>query len=287
MNTGHETTNQANLPSYRKGEFFKALSAAALADLEPLLVPSSYPSDMVLFSETQPSTGIYVVLEGEVKLSINSSDGRRLAFHIAKAGEVLGLSSTLTGGEYEMTADTLYPAEDRAHLAPGSPAVSCASSRCLSDCYPRSEPQFQPGLRAAAHGGLSTSVPERLARLLLVWSDEPGQTTGARRALPPVDDARRDRRIHRRLARDRHAHAEHLQEPSSGGAARMHPHHSQPHGPGKLRARIRLTDFSCFANFHTGKSQTFIGNALKFSFGEAFKISYGGNCKTWRKPQGM
>ena len=109
--TGHETTNQASVPSYRKGEFFKALSAAALADLEPLLAPSTYPSGMVLFTETQPASGIYVVLEGEVKLSINSSDGRRLSFHIAKAGEVLGLSPTLSGGEYEMTADTLYPAK--------------------------------------------------------------------------------------------------------------------------------------------------------------------------------
>ena len=41
---------------------------------------------------------------------MNSSDGRRLSFRIAKAGEVLGLSSTLSGAPYEMTADTLYPA---------------------------------------------------------------------------------------------------------------------------------------------------------------------------------
>ena len=97
MQTEHEATNQ-NHPSYLRGEFFKALSAAALADLEPLLTPSSYPSGMVLFSETQAASGIYVVLEGEIKLSINSSDGRRLSFHIAKAGEMLGLSSTLSGG---------------------------------------------------------------------------------------------------------------------------------------------------------------------------------------------
>jgi CRP-like cAMP-binding protein len=70
--------NHAGAPSYLKGEFFKALPAAARADLEPLLAPSSYPSNVVLFTETQPSSGIYVILDGEVKLSINSSDGRRL-----------------------------------------------------------------------------------------------------------------------------------------------------------------------------------------------------------------
>jgi len=45
MYNGHESINQANLPSYRKGEFFKALPASALADLEPL--KSSSPSTHV------------------------------------------------------------------------------------------------------------------------------------------------------------------------------------------------------------------------------------------------
>ncbi|MGA9060086.1 MAG: Crp/Fnr family transcriptional regulator [Terracidiphilus sp.] len=172
---GHELTNQASLPSYRKGDFFKALPAAALADLEPLLMPSAYPSNMVLFSETQPSSGIYVVLEGEVKLSINSSDGRRLSFHIAKAGEVLGLSSTLTGGAYEMTADTLYPAR-----------IAHVSRQVFLQFLSRHPDVYQIVIREVSRSfnlaceqlrmvGLSTSVPERLARLLLVWSDESGE----------------------------------------------------------------------------------------------------------------
>ena len=175
MNTGHETTNQANLPSYRKGEFFKALSAAALADLEPLLAPSTYPAGRVLFSETQATSGIYVVLEGEIKLSINSSDGRRLAFHIAKAGEVLGLSSTLSGGAHEMTADALYPAKI-AHI---SRQVFMQFLSRHSDVYPVVIREVSHSFNLACEQlrmvGLSTSVPERLARLLLEWSDEPGQ----------------------------------------------------------------------------------------------------------------
>ncbi len=146
MYNERESMNQAGQPSYRKGEFFKALPAAVLADLEPLLMPSSYPSNMVLFTETQPSSGIYVVLEGEVKLSINSSDGRRLAFHIAKAGEVLGLSSTLTGGDYEMTADTLYPAKI-AHISRPIFLKFLAShirEVQILHRHPRSEPQLQP-----------------------------------------------------------------------------------------------------------------------------------------------
>jgi CRP/FNR family transcriptional regulator len=175
MHTEHETTNQANLPSYRKGEFFKALPAAALADLEPLLAPSNYPSNVVLFTETQPASGVYVVLDGEVKLSVNSSDGRRLSSHIAKAGEVLGLSSTLTGGEYEMTADTLYPSRI-AHI---SRQVFLQFLVQHPDVYPIVIREVSRSFNLACDQlrmvGLSTSVPERLAHLLLVWSSESGQ----------------------------------------------------------------------------------------------------------------
>lgn len=175
MHTAYESTNQANVSAYRKGEFFKALPAEALADLERLLAPSTYRSGMVLFSETQAASGIYVVLEGEIKLSINSPDGRRLSFRIAKAGEVLGLSSALSGGAYEMTADTLYPAKI-AHISQQvflqfmsrHPAVYQSVAREMVRTYNAACEQ----LRMV---GLSTSVPERLARLLLVWSDESDQ----------------------------------------------------------------------------------------------------------------
>ena len=175
MHMGHDLTNNAGVPSYRKGDFFKALSTAALADIEPLLAPSSYPSNVVLFTETQPASGVYVVLDGEVKLSINSNDGRRLSFHIAKAGEVLGLSPTLSGGEYEMTADTLYPAKI-AHI---SRQVFLQFLSRHPDVYPIVTREISRSFNLACEQlrmvGLSTSVPERLARLLLVWSDEPGQ----------------------------------------------------------------------------------------------------------------
>jgi len=166
-----ERMNEMVLSAYRKGDFFKALPAAALADFELLLAPSSYPSNVVVFNETQPTTGIYVVLDGEVKLSINSSDGRRLAFHIAKAGEVLGLSATLSGGGYEMTADTLYPAKI-AHIERHTFLQFLARH---ADVYPIVAREISRSFNLACEQlrmvGLSTSVHERLARLLLVWSD--------------------------------------------------------------------------------------------------------------------
>jgi CRP/FNR family transcriptional regulator len=164
--------NDAETKSYRKSDFFSSLSAAAVADLEALLVPVSHPANKVLFTETQPADGVRIVIEGEVKLSINSADGRRLSLRIAKAGEILGLSSSLSGNPYEMTADTLYPAK-----------IAHISRQDFLQFLARNPEAYSSVTREVTHGynqacdqlrlvGLSTSVPERLASLLLRWSDK-------------------------------------------------------------------------------------------------------------------
>jgi CRP/FNR family transcriptional regulator, cyclic AMP receptor protein len=171
MQSDRERNNDAGQKLYRKSEFFTSLSAPAVADLESQLVPISHPANKVLFSETQPADGVRVVIEGEVKLSINSPDGRRLSLRIAKAGEVLGLSSTLSGNPYEMTADTLHPAkiahiarQDFLHFLARHPEAYASVTREVSRSYNLACEQ----LRLV---GLSTSVPERLASLLLRWSE--------------------------------------------------------------------------------------------------------------------
>jgi CRP/FNR family transcriptional regulator len=177
MQIEREKENEARVSAYRKSEFFTMLSAPAQADLEPLLMPVSYPANTILFSETQPCAGIFVILEGEVKLSINSRDGRRLSFRIAKAGEVLGLSSTLSGSPYEMTADTPYPAK-LAHVSRQTFLWFLARHPEVYQTVAREMIRsFDLACEQLRTVGLSASAPERLARLLLGWSDE-GQKTG-------------------------------------------------------------------------------------------------------------
>ncbi|MGD0910604.1 MAG: Crp/Fnr family transcriptional regulator [Terracidiphilus sp.] len=170
-----EKSNVTVVKPYMKGAFFSALSPAALADFDNLVVPISQPANKVLFTETQENAGVMVVVEGEVKLSINSSDGRRLSLRIARAGEVLGLSSTLSGNGYEMTADTLYPAkiahvsrQTFLHFMARHPEVYEVVTREISR-------SFNLACEQLRMVGLSTSVPERLARLLIGWSDETPQ----------------------------------------------------------------------------------------------------------------
>jgi CRP/FNR family transcriptional regulator len=165
-------------PVYQKGEFFSMLSEEAQAEFEELLFSSTYPPHTLLFSETQPSEGVFVVLEGEVRLSISSSEGRRLSFRIAKAGEVLGLSSTVSGKPYEMTAETLYPAK-----------VAHVSRQAFLRFLARHPEAYQTVAREMIRTfnvaceqlrmvGLATSAPERLARLLLGWSENAEKSDG-------------------------------------------------------------------------------------------------------------
>ncbi len=160
-------TNQA----IHTGGFFTQLNPAALQNFQAMQFPSSYQANVVLFSEKDAAHGIYVVLEGEIKLSINSSDGRRLSLSIARKGDVLGMASTLAGSPYDVTAETLYPAKV-AHIGRREflsfltrhPEAYQAVIEELS----RSVTKVCDHLRTV---GLAATAPEKLARLLLDWSE--------------------------------------------------------------------------------------------------------------------
>lgn len=174
MQTMRETVTCSKVQ--QPGEFFKKLSPAALRDLESMEFPTLYQPGVLLFSEKTIPAGIFIVVSGEVKLSINSSDGKRLILSIAKAGEVLGLSSILSGLPSEMTAEILYPSriaviERDQFLAfmARHPEVYPIVTQELSVQYKIACEQ----LRTVALAG---SAPEKLARLLLDWSEN-GQKT--------------------------------------------------------------------------------------------------------------
>jgi CRP/FNR family transcriptional regulator, cyclic AMP receptor protein len=178
MHAIYETMNSNQVRSQRPGEFFKKLSPAALSDLESMEFPTLYQPGQLLFSEKSVPAGVFIVISGEVKLSINSSEGKRLILSIAKAGEVLALSSVLSGMPSEMTAEILYPSriavierDQFIGFMARHPEVYQVVTQELSLQYKIACEQ----LRTVALAG---SAPEKLARLLLDWSEN-GQQTGA------------------------------------------------------------------------------------------------------------
>ena len=65
----------------------------SLADLHPALARVSVPTGTVLFTENTPCQGFPLVLEGEIKVSRSSGDGRSLELYRVVPGELCLVSS--------------------------------------------------------------------------------------------------------------------------------------------------------------------------------------------------
>jgi CRP/FNR family transcriptional regulator, cyclic AMP receptor protein len=91
----------------RPDRVFCDLPADALQSFDGIKTVSVYPRGSTLFAEGRPSRGIFVLCDGRAKLSICSENGKRLMLRVAGPGEVLGLSSSLSGKPYEVTTEML------------------------------------------------------------------------------------------------------------------------------------------------------------------------------------
>jgi CRP/FNR family transcriptional regulator, cyclic AMP receptor protein len=161
----------------RAGEFFKSLPPEALSDFKSLEYLAHHSGNTILFLEGETSTRVLVLLEGKVKLSINSIDGRRLILRIAHTGEILALNSALSGGPYAITAETLHPCtiaalrrEDFLSFLLRYPIAYQGAARELSLDYTRACERLHT-IR------LQSTAQIKLARLLLEWCAD-GQQTG-------------------------------------------------------------------------------------------------------------
>ena len=108
---GFEMNENCQTCKLRKSGYFCQLQGAALKNFDAAKASSVYPEGAVLFIEKQEARGVFVLCEGQVKLSISSAEGKTLILRIAKPGEVLGLEAVVGGTSYEVTAETLRPCQ--------------------------------------------------------------------------------------------------------------------------------------------------------------------------------
>jgi CRP/FNR family transcriptional regulator, cyclic AMP receptor protein len=160
--------NDANA-EWRAGEFYKDLSPKAMSDFESRAATYCCEGSRVLFAEEQEPCSLLFLLEGRVKLTMNSSEGKRLTLGIAMPGDVLGLAAVLTGCPYEITAVAQFPCRIRAlprksflYLLLRNPVAWQNSARLLSVEYKR-------GCERLRILGLALTAPMKLAMLLLQW----------------------------------------------------------------------------------------------------------------------
>lgn len=176
MQSTQELSGSSRSQAQRVGGFFSKLELATLEDFARIEQAMFFSPNYFLFSERDAVKFLFVVLEGEVRTSISSSEGKRLSLRIARAGDLLGLSSALSGNPHDTSAETLRPTriaaiprrEFLAFLANHPDAYSAVVEELSRDVSMACEQ-----LRTVA---LSSSAPEKLARLLLEWGDR-GQAT--------------------------------------------------------------------------------------------------------------
>jgi CRP/FNR family cyclic AMP-dependent transcriptional regulator len=157
--------------------FLCHLTPAAAREFELIKSSSFYPAGSALFLENEPADGIYLLCSGKVKLSVSSRGGKTLILQLAGPGEILGLSASMSGVPYEVSAETLHASkvtfisrEDFRQCVNRFPEVFQAVTRQLNTQYARACEK----LRTV---GLSTSANEKVARFLLDWSsEEPGNS---------------------------------------------------------------------------------------------------------------
>lgn len=170
------TGEPMSLLTLKAGQFIRSLTQEMLRELEAVTSFSFCAPGTVLFVEGQPPQEVFLLMEGQVKMFMNSNDGRRLTVHIANPGELLGLAAAFTSALHRTTAETLYPARlgcircsDLMKFLLNHPRALQAAARELGEGHERTYAR----LRTI---GVTPSNRAKLARLLLEWAAQGKQT---------------------------------------------------------------------------------------------------------------
>src|SRR5215471_5890775 len=157
----------------KEDRLFCDLPDDVLQDLQEIKATSFYPKGALLSLEGQPPRGVYILCTGRAKLSSTSADGKSIILRIAEPGEVLGLTAVIGNTPYEATAEILEPTQAN--------FISRQDFMRFLDKYSnvgmKVAHQLTHNCKCAYEEvrslGLSNSVPEKLAKLILRWAETP------------------------------------------------------------------------------------------------------------------
>lgn len=149
-----------------KTAMFGSLGEADRSAIAQRMRKTTFEPDQMIFARGDPGRDLYLVLEGRIRLSILSGDGRELSFAHAGAGSVFGEIATLDGGERtagataisRVTAMTL-PQKALHELIEANPKIAMAAVRFLCHRLRETDQRLEA---IALH-----RIEVRLARLLM------------------------------------------------------------------------------------------------------------------------
>ncbi len=157
---------------------FCHLGPKALKELNAIRQTSVYPKGAVLFVEGQTVDGLFVLCSGKVKITASHPQGRSIILRVAGPGELLGLSATIAGHVYEVSAETLEPVQvnylPRATFLQfverhGEVAMQIARHASL---------ELRRAYSQVTRIALAPTTRAKLAGLLLEWSEANGEPGG-------------------------------------------------------------------------------------------------------------
>lgn len=177
MNSPYGLPTECLACHLRSDNFFCALSRASLEAFSRIKHPAIFPEGAVIFAEGQSPDVIFMLCQGQAKISTCSRDGKTFILRIAMPGNVLGLDAVISGKQYESTAETMQPCQLNfvnrqdflRFLKDHGDACLQAAQQIGRDC--------QNAIDIVRSIGLSHSVSGRVAKFLLASAID-GRVTG-------------------------------------------------------------------------------------------------------------
>ncbi len=159
----------------REDRLFCNLSPGAVKSLSSIKSLATYPKGAVLFVEGQPPRGVFALCIGRAKLTAGSKDGKTLILRIAEPGEVLGLSATLSGRPYDMSAEVIEPSEVNFIKREDFLRFLRENAEACMRVAQQLARNFHTANEQIRMLGLSSSVSGKLAKFLLELGEESGR----------------------------------------------------------------------------------------------------------------
>jgi CRP/FNR family cyclic AMP-dependent transcriptional regulator len=161
------------------------LNERYVARLKASNIGTSLTKSAILYEEGEKPTGVYVVLEGSVKVSVNSPQGKTLVLGFFGPGTILGLAATILDRTHAATAEVvkatrvLFVArKELVREIEGDAIAARQAAQLVSEtCY------FILGKMSSVE--LSRSAAQRLARCVLGLL---AYNTSSQEAVPPKLD---------------------------------------------------------------------------------------------------
>jgi CRP/FNR family transcriptional regulator len=150
---------------------FCDLPEPVFKELSELMICRQYSQGSAIFIEGQPPKGAYVLCSGRAKLSAYSEEGKAIILRVAEPGEVLGLGAVVSGAPYEKTAHAIDDSSISFIKRKDFIRFIETHHEAALNALHQMSCNYQTAHQQICSLGLSATVGDKLARLLLQWYD--------------------------------------------------------------------------------------------------------------------